>query len=50
MALMPLTPLKPLMQPLKVVKAMSYQIIAMVVPSLKGVGEKGGGGCAVNHK
>ncbi len=41
MALMPLTPLKPLRQPLKVVKAMSYQISTMVVPSSKGIGEMG---------
>ena len=41
MALMPLKPLKPLMLPLKVVKAMSYQISTMVVPSLKGIGEMG---------
>ncbi len=40
MALMPLTPLKPLRQPLKVVKAMLYQINTMVVPSLNGIGVK----------
>lgn len=40
MALMPLTPLKPLRQPLKVVKAMSYQIGTMVVPSMNGIGVK----------
>ncbi len=38
---MPLMPLKPLRQPLKVVKAMLYQISTMVVPSSKGIGEKG---------
>lgn len=40
-ALMPLTPLKPLRQPLKVVKAMSYQISTMVVLSSKEIEEMG---------
>ena len=35
MALMPLTSLKPLRQPRKVVRAMSHQISTMVVPSSK---------------
>ncbi len=40
MALMPLRPLKPLRQPLKVVEALFYQISTMVVPSLNGIGVK----------
>lgn len=41
MALMPLTSLKPLRQPRKVVRAMSHQISTMVVPSSKGRGVMG---------
>lgn len=37
MALMALMPVKPLRLPLKVVKAMSYHISTMIVPSSNGI-------------